>query len=173
MLRVKISCFRDGFARLRNYYGAAIVPGPGVSVLRFDDSLETVLSSDMSTPFGAQSAWRQLVDLIGRRRVPASASALAKLTSIREKVALPVRAASIRAVAFADPPAALVHFFVHHEPDSVAPLLRMAQLTASEWNALLPRLTPQSRSILRHRRDLPPEVNRALESFGSVDFVLL
>src|SRR3546814_9089348 len=37
---------------------------------------------------------------------------------------------------------------------------------------LLPALSPLGRSLLRHRRDLGGRVGRALESFGSVDFVL-
>uniref|UniRef100_UPI00262B624D hypothetical protein n=1 Tax=Sphingomonas bacterium TaxID=1895847 RepID=UPI00262B624D len=126
----------------------------------------------MSTPFGAQSAWRQLVDLIGRRRVPASMGALAKLKAIRRHVPPPVRAASARAVAFADPPAALVQLFAEDELSIAAPVLRSARLRSDEWIAMLPAMSPAVRSLLRHRRDLPPAVNRALESFGSVDFVL-
>ncbi|WP_443025421.1 sensor histidine kinase [Sphingomonas sp. RB3P16] len=126
----------------------------------------------MSTSFGAQSAWRQLVDLIGRGRAPASDAALARLRTIRDAVALPVRAASARALAFASPPAMLVSLFAEDALTVSAPVLRTAQLEAREWIAILPRLTPAARSILRHRRDLPAAVVRALESFGSVDFVL-
>ena len=140
--------------------------------LRFDDSLETVLSADMSTPFGAQSAWRQLVDLIGRGRIPPSADAIAKLTSIRSAVAPSVRAASARGVAFADPPVALVRLFADDDLAIAAPVLRMARLRSEEWIGMLPGMSPASRSILRHRRDLSPAVRRALESFGSIDFVL-
>lgn len=140
--------------------------------MRFDDSLETVLSADMSTPFGAQSAWRQLVDLIGRRRVPPGISAIAKLKAIRAHVPAPIRAASARGVAFADPPAALVQLFAEDDAAIAAPVLRTARLRAEEWIGMLPGMSPAARSILRHRRDLPPAVNRALEGFGSVDFVL-
>ena len=140
--------------------------------MRFDDSLETVLAADMSSPFGAQSAWRQLVDLIGRRRVPASPAAIARLRAIRPLVAPPARAASARAIAQADPPAALVALFADDEISIAAPVLRMAAIESHQWIALLPAMSPATRSILRHRRDLAPEVQRALESFGSVDFVL-
>ena len=140
--------------------------------LRFDDSLETVLSADMSTPFGAQSTWRQLVDLIGRGRVPPSPGAIEKLRAIRKHVPLPVRAASARGVAIADPPAALVQLFAEDELSIAAPVVRMARLRTQEWIEMLPAMSPSTRSILRHRRDLPPAVSRALESFGSVDFVL-
>lgn len=140
--------------------------------MRFDDSLETVLSADMSSPFGAQSAWRQLVDLIGRGRAPANEAAIARLRAIRGDVPPPVRAASARALAFATPPAELVALFAEDELAIAAPVLRAAHLSTGAWCALLPGLTPAARSILRHRRDLSPEVGRALETFGSVDFVL-
>ncbi|WP_426263424.1 histidine kinase dimerization/phospho-acceptor domain-containing protein [Sphingomonas sp. PWP1-2] len=140
--------------------------------MRFDDSLDTVLSADMSTPFGAQSTWRQLVDLIGRGRVAATDVAIARLASIRRDVPPPIRAASARALAFATPPAALVAFFAQDELAIAAPMLRTADLSTGEWAAILPTLSPAARSVLRHRRDLADGVTRALQSFGSVDFVL-
>lgn len=143
-----------------------------MSLLRFDDSLETVLSAEMSSPFGAQSTWRQLVDLMGRGRVPANDAAIRRLRAIRGDVPPPVRAASARALAFATPPADLVAVFAEDELVVAAPVLRAANLSDAEWRTLLPRLTPAARSILRHRRDLSLEVGRALETFGSVDFVL-
>ena len=150
----------------------ASVRRSGICRLRFDDSLKTVLSAEMSSPFGAQSTWRQLVDLIARGRVPVNDAAIARLRTIRGTVPPPVRAASARALAFATPPAALVAFFADDEIAVAAPVLRAAQLSVAEWRALLPALSPAARSVLRHRRDLAPDVGRALESFGSVDFVL-
>lgn len=140
--------------------------------MRFDDSLETVLSAEMSSPFGAQSTWRQLVDLIGRRRTAASPEAIARLQSIRFAVPSQVRAASARALAEADPPAALVGLFFDEDISIAAPVLRAARLEAEEWIAMLPGMSPAARSILRHRRDLPVAVVRALEAFGPDDFRL-
>lgn len=140
--------------------------------MRFDDSLDTVLAADMSTPFGAQSTWRQLVDLIGRGRAPAGPAAIAKLRAIRAKVPPPVRAASARALADARPPAALVALFASDEIAIAAPVLRVAQIDSASWIAMLPDMSPATRSILRHRRDLSPAVTRALATFGSVDFIL-
>ncbi len=140
--------------------------------MRFDDSLETVLAADMSSPFGAQSAWRQLVDLVGRRRVLATNSTIARLRALRHKVPPPVRAASARGIADANLPVALVRLFADDEIVVAAPILRAAILPPREWIAMLPAMSPATRSILRHRRDMAPEVMRALESFGSVDFVL-
>ena len=140
--------------------------------MRFDDSLRTVLAADATTAFGAASAWRQLVDLIGRGRAPASTEALARLRAIRGDVPVDVRAASARALAFAAPGAALVSLFAEEELAIAAPVLRTAMLDGEDWAELLPRLTPTARSVLRHRRDLPDAARRALESFGAVDFVL-
>lgn len=140
--------------------------------MRFDDSLGTVLSAEISSPSGAQSTWRQLVDLVGRGRAAASDQTIKRLRMIRADVPPPVRAASARALIFATPPAALVALFVEDEIAVAAPVLRAATLAPDEWTALLPGMSPSARSILRHRRDLGPQVERALESFGSVDFVL-
>lgn len=140
--------------------------------MRFDDSLATVLATDTATSFGAQSAWRQLVDLSGRRRVPDIAAAAARLRTLRDQVPASVRAASGRALAWGEPPAALVALFAEDEPTVAAPVLRTARLAADEWIALLPRLSPATRSVLRHRRDLPAAVVRGLASFGATDFVL-
>ncbi|ANC87908.1 hypothetical protein A7E77_14005 [Sphingomonas sp. NIC1] len=140
--------------------------------VRFDDSLKTVLSADMDSGFGAQSAWRQLVDLMGRGRIAADEPGLARLRMLRQAVPLQVRSASARALAFATPPAPLVGLFAEDAFAVAAPLLRTVTLDADTWIALLPRLSPQGRALLRHRRDLPAAVERALESFGWVDFVL-
>ncbi|WP_256731205.1 HAMP domain-containing sensor histidine kinase [Sphingomonas sp. dw_22] len=140
--------------------------------MRFDDTLETVLAADLNTPYGVHSAWRQLVDLIGRRRVAADTRAMATLRAIRGQVSAPVRAASARALEFANPPAPLVRLFALDDIAIALPVLRSARLASAEWVQLLPELAPAARSVLRHRRDLGPVVKRALESFGPIDFVL-
>ncbi|MGC5796434.1 HAMP domain-containing histidine kinase [Sphingomonas sp. NFX23] len=126
----------------------------------------------MATDFGAQSAWRQLVDLMGRGRAVVDEPAIARLRLLRQAVPVEVRAASARALAFAKPDARLVGFFAEDVLAIAAPVLRTATLEPDDWLALLPRLTPPSRSVLRHRRDLPGEVQRGLQSFGPTDFVL-
>lgn len=140
--------------------------------MRFDDSLKTVLSADMDSGFGAQSAWRQIVDLMGRGRIAADGPSLARLRMLRQAVPVGVRAASARALAFATPPADLVAFFAEDELAAAAPVLRTVQLSEGEWLALLPHLMPQGRALLRHRRDLSATVQRGLASFGPTDFVL-
>ena len=140
--------------------------------MRFDDSLSTVLASPAAPGFGAAATWRQLVDLIGRGRAAADDGAMARLRDLRAGVAQPVRAASARALAFARPPAPLVALFAEDELAVAAPVLRTATLAEDEWALILPALTPLARSVLRHRRDLPGGTVRALDAFGTIDFVL-
>lgn len=140
--------------------------------MRFDDTLETVLAADISTAFGKASAWRQLVDLIGRRRIPDDTRALALLESIRGEVPIAVRITSARSLEMAEPPAALVKLCVVDEIAVAAPILRTARLNSGEWIELLPQLSPPARGILRGRRDLPVGVDGALEGFRAADFVL-
>lgn len=140
--------------------------------MRFDDSLNTVLAADATSGVGAQATWRQLVDLVGRGRVAADEPVIARLRMLREVVPPAVRAASARSLAFATPGARLVGFFAEDVLPVAAAVLSTATLPTEDWTAMLPRLTPAARSVLRNRRDLPGEVVRALESFGSTDFVL-
>jgi signal transduction histidine kinase len=143
-----------------------------VQRVRFDDSLRTVLAADASTDFGAASAWRQIVDLIGRGRAPATPEALARLRTLRNRVPERTRAASARALAFAEPGAELVRLFGEDVPAVAAPVLGPARLEGDAWAAIVPALSPAGRAVLRNRRDLPVEAERALASYGSVDFVL-
>ncbi|WP_326524136.1 histidine kinase dimerization/phospho-acceptor domain-containing protein [Sphingomonas sp.] len=139
--------------------------------MRFDDILDTVRAADTATPASRAAMWRQLVDLVGRGRVSAD-WAIARLAELRDLVSADVRAASARALFGASPPPALVRLFVQDEIAIAAPLLRSAVLAPADWIALLPSLTPTARAVLRHRRDLGHEVEVALASFGSVDFVI-
>lgn len=130
------------------------------------------MATDVSTPFGAQTAWRQLVDLVGRGRAAPTDEMIATLRDLRARVPAKIRAASARALTFAMPPASLVRLFAEDDANIAAPVLRTARLASSEWTAMLVAMSAQGRAILRHRRDLPPEVMRALSDFGAVDFVL-
>lgn len=140
--------------------------------MRFDDTLDTVLAADLSTPLGRQSVFRQLVDLIGRGRVAAEARAIETLAAIAPSVPLSHRTAAARGLAFARPPLALVRLFARDTLAVAAPVLRTATLDPAEWRVLLAELSPSARAVLRHRRDLGSEVERALEAFGAIDFVL-
>ncbi|WEK43330.1 MAG: sensor histidine kinase [Candidatus Sphingomonas colombiensis] len=140
--------------------------------LRFDDSLKTVLAADASTSFGAQAAFRQIADLLARGRIEETPEVLDRLRELRERVPVPTRAATARSLALAAPSAGLVAVFAEDEQSVAAPVLRAVRLEDAEWRALLPTLGPTGRAVLRHRNDLGPHVDRALESFGAADFAL-
>ena len=140
--------------------------------MRFDDSLKTIMSADMASGSGAEAAWRQLVDLAGRGRIAVDEPVIARLRLLRQAVSDPVRRATARALAFAAPGPALVGLFAEDDLAIAAPVLRTASIPSADWLAILPRMSPEGRSVLRHRRDLPAEVVRGLESFGATDFVL-
>jgi hypothetical protein len=142
------------------------------NMVRFDDTLETVLATDLSGENARAAAWRQLVDLIGRGRVPADDRAIAVLTELRDGVPRTVRVASARGIEHARPPAALVELLAVDVIEVALPVLRGAVLSADDWAALLPQLGPVARGVVRNRRDLGDDVRRALDSFGSVDLVL-
>ncbi len=140
--------------------------------MRFDDSLQTVLNADTSTAFGARAAFRQLADLLARRRVAASDALIARLEGLRDAAGVETRTAVARGLALADPPLALVALFATDVPEVAAVALRVVRLSPEDWEALLPTIGPLGRSILRQRRDLPPLVERALAAFGRTDFAL-
>lgn len=153
-------------------FGNRYFGGRTALALRFDDTLDTVLGGDVRSAAGAPLAWRQLVDLIGRGRVPLDDRAVALLGEIRPLVPVDVRIASARALKGARPPAPLVALLAGDDLRVALPVLRTAQLEEEAWIALLPSLAPGARHVLRNRRDLSPAVTRALESFGPADFVL-
>ncbi|KQM61454.1 MULTISPECIES: histidine kinase dimerization/phospho-acceptor domain-containing protein [unclassified Sphingomonas] len=140
--------------------------------MRFDDTLETVLAADLTSEGARASAWRQLVDLIGRGRAAADSRALALLRELRDGVPRTVRVASARDLEFARPPAALVDLLATDVIEAAVPVLRGAMLSVDDWLALLPRLGSAARGVVRNRRDLDPAVQRALDSFGGTDLVL-
>lgn len=144
----------------------------GAAQLRFDDSLKTVLAADSSTDFGARAAFRQIADLLARRRIDPSEEMLGRMAMLRGKVPIDTRAAVARSLAIASPPATLVAFFAADDQFVASAALRATRLEPAEWTALLPRLGPTGRSVLRSRTDLGEEVVRALETFGPTDFSL-
>ncbi|KQM97537.1 histidine kinase dimerization/phospho-acceptor domain-containing protein [Sphingomonas sp. Leaf25] len=141
-------------------------------MVHFDDSLETVLASDLSGEGARASAWRQLVDLIGRGRASPNPRAIAMLERIRDSVPRTIRMASARDIEHAGPPASLVALLATDTIEVALPVLRSAELSVADWTALIPTLGPAARGVLRNRRDLPVAVRLAIDSFGPVDLVL-
>jgi signal transduction histidine kinase len=144
--------------------------------VRFDDMIATVLTQAEAHPSARAAKWRQLVDLLAQRRdpdaSPEAARALEWLRAHREGVPLQTRRAIAASLAGRRVSPAVIGFFGEDSPTIAAPLIGGAILDWDEWLALLPRLSPTARSLLRHRRDLAPEVEQGLASFGHADFVL-
>ena len=101
-----------------------------------------------------------------------SARALAFLREHRGAVDPRVRRETAASLAGLAVNPELLLFFAEDRPAVAAPLIAGARLDAEDWLALLPRLGPTARSLLRHRRDLPSQVRQALAAFGASDFAL-
>jgi signal transduction histidine kinase len=144
--------------------------------VRFDDMIATVLAQPEGQPSQRMAKWRQLVDLLAQRRGPEpsehSAEALSWLRGTREHIASERRRSIARSLAGRRVAPAIVAFFAEDRAEVAAPLIGGALLSANEWLDLLPSLAPPARALLRHRRDLLPEVEQALASFGAADFAL-
>ncbi|HEX9953870.1 MAG TPA: histidine kinase dimerization/phospho-acceptor domain-containing protein [Allosphingosinicella sp.] len=144
--------------------------------VRFDDTIATVLAQPEDSPSARIAKWRQLVDLLAQGRggalnAPAS-GALEWLRSNRDAVPSQQRRSIAVSLAGRRISSSTLAFFAEDAPAIAAPLIGGAILTRDEWLDLLPSLGPSARSLLRHRRDLPHEVEGALASFGSSDFAL-
>jgi hypothetical protein len=146
--------------------------------MRFDDMIATVLALADDRPDRQAARWRQLVDLLAQHRpdpaVPgagaAEVEAYAWLREARRAIDPEIRRQSARSLAGRAIDPALIAFFAEDAPSVAAPLIAGARLETDAWLALLPRLGPAARSLLRHREDLAPAVKAALGAFGPSDF---
>ncbi|HEY0149364.1 MAG TPA: histidine kinase dimerization/phospho-acceptor domain-containing protein [Allosphingosinicella sp.] len=144
--------------------------------MRFDDTIATVLAQPEDQPSARVAKWRQLVDLLAQRRSqgPDAQAELALdwLRVNRDLVPAERRRAIAQSLAGRRVSPQALTFFAEDRPAIAAPLIAGALLTGDQWLDLLPSLGPSARSLLRHRRDLPADVEGALASFGSSDFAL-
>ena len=138
--------------------------------------IATVLAQGESPASALSAKWRQLVDLLAQRRDPSRSaeldSAQAWLEANRAAIPSERRREIARSLSGRKVSPAILHFFAGDQPAVAAPLLGGALLDHEEWLDLLPRLNPTARALLRHRRDLDPEVAHALASFGASDFAI-
>jgi hypothetical protein len=144
--------------------------------VRFDDMFATVLAMPTPGPAQYRAKWLQLTDLLGQRGDRAApqiaASALRSLAQIKPHVDPAIRAQAARAVGPRVRFAPLVAFYAHDDAPVAREMLIHAQLADADWISLLPGLSPLSRSFLRRRTDLSPEIVQALNQFGTTDFAL-
>jgi hypothetical protein len=144
--------------------------------MRFDDRMATALALPADRPDRQTAQWRQLVDLLAQGSEDSDdkqrARAFAALREMRDGVDPAIRRQSARALAGQAIAADLLAFFAEDNATIAAPLFAQARLDRRGWFALLPRLGPAARALLRHREDLDPAVKHALSAFGPSDFVL-
>ncbi|MDT9597638.1 sensor histidine kinase [Sphingosinicella rhizophila] len=144
--------------------------------MRFNDMIATVLEQDEQSALAAIAKWRQLVDLVAQRRGPETTAsleeALAWLRAHRPSIPLMIRIDAARALGGRRVAPVIIALFGEDHPSVASPLFASARLEAEEWLDLLPRIGPVGRALLRHRRDLAPEIINALGSFGASDFAL-
>jgi len=144
--------------------------------MRFDDRIATALAWQADRTDGRTAQWRQLVDLLAQRPADPEDSdrgrAFDLLRAGRGAVDPAVRRQSARALAGRSVAPDLLAFFAEDSPTIAAPLIAQVRLERAAWLALLPRLGPAARALLRHREDLDLEVKHALSAFGPSDFVL-
>jgi His Kinase A (phospho-acceptor) domain len=146
--------------------------------MRFDDMIATVLAQAADRPDRQAARWRQLVDLLAQRRPEAAeageseAAAYAWLRAARGTIDPELRRQSAGTLAGRAIDPDLIAFFAEDAPSIASPILGSANLGTDDWLALLPRLGPAARSLLRHREGLPAEVKAALAAFGPSDFRL-
>lgn len=144
--------------------------------MHFDDRLATVLRHRAAGGRAAKTQFRQLLDLLGNRRGARDESILAagwlRLAALGETIPVGERADMIRepGLRFRSPELAL--HLAQEEPEIAAAALATAQLTADDWEALVPRLPIRARGFLRLRRDLPPATHELLERLGIRDRAL-
>jgi signal transduction histidine kinase len=144
--------------------------------MRFDDRIATALALPADRPDRQAAQWRQLVDLLAQRRQgwegPLRVRAFLLLRDMRDAIDPAVRRQAARALAGQAVAPDLLAFFAEDSATIAAPLFAQARLDRQSWFALLPRLGPAARALLRHREDLDPAVKHALSAFGPSDFVL-
>jgi signal transduction histidine kinase len=146
------------------------------SIMHFDDRLATVLRHRASSERAAMTQFRQLLDLLGNRRAGRDESMLAaawlRLAALGETIDPEVRATMIRepGLRFRNPELAL--HLAEDEPEVAAAALAVAQLSADDWEALIPRLPIRARGFLRLRRDMPAATQDLLDRLGVRDRAL-
>lgn len=144
--------------------------------------LATLLAQPAPTAQGRAIVWRQVVDVLAQGRghladdplvdAPRTTDAYNFLRSTRPEIPAELRVVAGKALAGRRVPPDLILLFAEDLPYIAAHVVSHARLFDEQWLALLPRLSPSIRNLLRHRRDLGEDVGKALEQFGSSDFLI-
>ena len=142
----------------------------------FDDRLATVLRQRATGEANLRTQYRQLLDLLGKDRklgrggdTSLMAAAWLRMEALGEAIPAHDRARMIREPGWRFRSPDLAVHLAGHEPEVAAAALARAELTAEDWNALIPRVPVRARGFLRLRRDLPLDVEALLARLGVHD----
>lgn len=146
----------------------------------FDDRLATVLRLSATSESGHRVQFRQLLDLLGSRsqllgphegvrEQSLLAAAWLRMDSLADTIPANERARIIREPGWRFRSPELTLHLAEHEPEVAAAALARADLSSEHWTALIPQLPVQARGFLRHRRDLPLDVEALLDRLGVHD----
>lgn len=141
--------------------------------MHVDDRLATVLGARVESVGARRIQYRQLIDIVGTSAAGARNDSLdaafVRLAELARE--LPVED---RARALAEPGVRLrnprlVADLAGDAPPVAVAAIRAARLDDAQWIDLIPALPLAARGLLRHRRDLGPEVSDRLERLGIGD----
>ncbi|MGB3472929.1 MAG: histidine kinase dimerization/phospho-acceptor domain-containing protein [Erythrobacter sp.] len=143
----------------------------------FDDRLATVLRQQGFNQIGQRTQFRQLLDILGNRKFATNdgadrsliAAAWLRMDALGRTLPASERAAMIREPSWRFRSADLAAHLADFEPEVASAALNRAQLSAEDWNALIPRLPVRARGFLRLRKDLPVDVETLLDRLGVSD----
>nr|WP_176592848.1 HAMP domain-containing sensor histidine kinase [Sphingobium sp. EM0848] len=142
--------------------------------------MQTVLAAEGRSGIGAVTLWRQCVDLLAQndrhdRTVMSDSERtvlLERMNGLLPKLSETQRIATVVELGGRLRSPALIEFFAGDRPAIAAAAISRAKLPDELWVAMLPRLTPTARGVLRSRRDLGTATVQGLEAFGATDLVL-
>jgi two-component system, OmpR family, sensor kinase len=149
-------------------------------IMLFDDRLATVLRLSATSEAGRRTQFRQLLDLLGSRTIPLHphegvreqsmlAAAWLRMESLADAIPPDERARMVREAGWRFRSPELVAHLAEHEPEVASAALARAELSGDQWAELIPNLPIRARGFLRHRRDLPLDVEALLDRLGVHD----
>jgi signal transduction histidine kinase len=141
--------------------------------MQFDDRLATVLRFRADGEVTSRIQFRQLLDLLGNRTGHGDGTqyeaALARIGELGHRIPAGERAGIIRDGGLRLRSPQLVALLAGSEPEVAAAAVAKANLSAEQWQDLLPALSPAARAELRQRNDLDPALDRRLTDIGIYD----
>ncbi len=144
--------------------------------MQFDDRLATVLRMQAGNERAANTQFRQLLDLVGSAPEGADGTLLGqaykRLEALSSGIGAQERGAMIREPGMRLRNLELVAFLTSQEMPVASAAIATARLTEDQWDILIPILAIPVRSLLRHRKDLPPRAMDLLTRLGVGDLVL-